>query len=113
MIQILHNPRCGKSRQCLAFLNESNYSIHINHYLEHPLSEKELEELLVKLNLKPIDLVRQKENIWKEKYKDQPLNEKAIIKAMAEHPILIERPILINGDHAIIARELEKIKDFI
>lgn len=113
MIQILHNPRCGKSRQCLAFLHESNYSIHINHYLENPLSEKELEELLLKLNLKPIDLVRQKENIWKEKYKDKTLTDNAIIKAMAEHPILIERPILINGDHAIIARELEKIKDFI
>lgn len=113
MLQILHNPRCGKSRSCLAFTTDSNVPFEVINYLENPLSVTELKDLLKKLDIKPIDLVRQKESIWKENYKGRPISDDAIIKAIAEHPILMERPIIIDGDKAIIARETDKIVNFL
>jgi arsenate reductase len=113
MLQVLHNPRCGKSRNCLAFLNESNKAFKVIHYLETPPTVEELKILLKKLQLSPIELVRQKEALWITQYKTQSLSEEAIIAALAEHPILIERPIVINGNSAIIGRELEKLERFL
>lgn len=113
MLQILHNKRCGKSRTCLAFFTESKLKFEIINYLENPLTANDLKVLLKKLNIKPIELVRQKEAVWIEHYKGKSLNDTAIIKALAKHPILIERPILINGDKAIISRDLDKLNGFI
>ncbi|MBF6640882.1 arsenate reductase family protein [Flavobacterium sp. J49] len=113
MLQILHNPRCGKSRNCLAFLENSKVEYEIRNYLQNPLSESELNELITKLNLKPIVLVRQKETVWIENFKGKTLTDKQIIKALAEYPILIERPIVINGPKAIIGRDLEKLEKFL
>lgn len=112
MIEVYHNPRCGKSRNCLAFLENSNQEYTIIKYLEQVPSQEELSTLLKKLKLKPIELVRQKEKIWIENYKNQEMSDEAIIQAMIAHPILIERPIIIKGDKAIIARELDKIEGF-
>lgn len=113
MLQILHNPRCGKSRDCLAFFDEKNISFQTINYLDHPLSEECLKNLVKKLNINPIDLVRQKETIWKENYKNKSLSDQQIINTLVKHPILIERPIVIKGDEAIIGREIEKLKTFI
>ncbi len=113
MLQILHNPRCGKSRNCLLFLNETEKKYEIINYIENPLTVEEIKALLKKLNLKPIELVRQKEPIWIERYKDKKLTPTRIITAMAKHPILIERPIVIDGDKAIIGRDLDKLNDFV
>lgn len=113
MLQILHNPRCGKSRNCLAFVNESGKEFEIINYLENPLSAKELKALILKLNIKPIELVRQKESIWIENFKGKTLNDEEIIAALSKYPILMERPIVIDGDKAIIGREIEKLNDFI
>lgn len=113
MLQILHNPRCGKSRDCLAFATASNQEFEIINYLANPLSADEIKTLLKKLNIKPIDLVRQKEAIWIENYKGKSMSDAAIIKALAAHPILMERPIVIDGDSAIIGRDIEKLKGFI
>jgi arsenate reductase len=113
MLQILHNPRCGKSRTCLAFATESKVEFEIINYLENPLSVADLKALLKKLGVKPIEIVRQKEAIWIENYKDKSLTDTEIIKALAKHPILIERPIVIDGDKAIIGREIDKLKTFI
>ncbi|WGK94373.1 MULTISPECIES: arsenate reductase (glutaredoxin) [Flavobacterium] len=113
MIQIYHNPRCGKSRNCLAFVTEKETEVTIIKYLENPPSEKEIKEVLQKLNFKPIQLVRTKESIWIENYKNKTLTDDAIIQAMAEHPILIERPIVIKGDKAIIGRIPEEVAQFI
>lgn len=112
MIEVYHNPRCGKSRNCLAFLENSNQEYTIIKYLEQVPSQEELSTLLKKLKLKPIELVRQKEKIWIENYKNQEMSDEAIIQAMIADPILIERPIIIKGDKAIIARELDKIEGF-
>lgn len=113
MLQVLHNPRCGKSRNCLAFLTQANQSFEIINYLQNPLSEDEIRVLLQKLDLKPIELVRQKETVWIENYKDKTLSDNEIIKALSENPILIERPIVIKNDKAIIGRAIENLEKFI
>jgi arsenate reductase len=113
MIQIYHNQRCGKSRNCLLLLEESNNEYEIINYLVTPPTSAELVSLLQKLNLTPIELVRQKEAIWIENFKGKTLTENEIIQAMVENPILIERPIVVNGNKAIIGRDLEKVIPFI
>ena len=109
MIQIYHNSRCGKSRECLALLEKSGKEYEIIKYLEEVPTFDELKEIIKKLGIKPIELVRRKEKIWTENFKDKPLSDDEIINAMILNPILIERPIVINGDKAIIARPLEKV----
>jgi arsenate reductase len=109
MIQIYHNNRCGKSRDCLAFLEQPGKEFEVIKYLETIPTFDELKTIIEKLNIKPLELVRQKEKIWIENFKDVPMTDKEIILAMITNPILMERPIVINGDKATIARPLEKI----
>ncbi len=113
MIKILHNPRCGKSREGLALLEQSGKPFETINYLNNPLSEAELTTLIQKLNIAPLELVRQKEKIWTELFKGKNLSDKAIIKAMATYPILMERPVVITGNRAVIGRPPQKIVDFI
>lgn len=113
MIQIYHNQRCGKSRSCLLFLEKLNKEFEIINYLITPPTAAELKLLLKKLNFSPIELVRQKEKIWIENYKGKKLSDAQIIQAMTENPILIERPIVVNGDQAIIGRDLSLVDPFI
>ena len=113
MITIYHNARCGKSRKCLAFLEDSNQEFEIIKYLENVPTFKELSDIIQKLNIKPIELVRQKGPIWIEKFKKIKLSDKQIIQAMIDYPILIERPIVVNGNKAIVARPLENIQSII
>lgn len=113
MIQIYHNQRCGKSRSCLLFLEESNKEFEIINYLNTPSTASELVTLLKKLKFAPIQLVRQKEKIWIENYKGKTLTDEQIIQAMIENPILIERPIVVKDGQAIIGRDLEQVKPFI
>ena len=113
MITIYHNPRCGKSRDCLAFLETSDKKFEIIKYLETPLTFNELEEIIRKLKINPIELIRKNETIWKENFKGKELTDSEIIQAMVDYPILMERPIVVYKDKAIIARPLEKIKEII
>lgn len=112
MIEVYHNPRCGKSRSCLAFLENTNQEYKIIKYLEEVPTKEELTAVLKKLNMKPIELIRQKEKIWISDYKNQEMTDEAVIEAMIAHPILIERPIIIKENKAIIAREADKIEAF-
>ena len=113
MIQIYHNPRCGKSRNCLAQVTEKESEVSIIKYLETPPTAEEIKTILQKLNFQPIHLVRVKESIWVENYKNKSLSDAAIIQAMVAHPILIERPILVKGDQAIIGRIPEEVAQFL
>ena len=113
MITIYHNPRCGKSRECLAFIENSKHQFEIVKYLETPLSFSELKNIIKKLNIKPIELIRTKESIWITYYKDKNMSDQEIIQSMVDHPILMERPIAVYGEKAVIARPLEKIKEII
>ncbi|MFQ6600091.1 arsenate reductase (glutaredoxin) [Flavobacterium sp. C3NV] len=113
MIQIYHNPRCGKSRNCLAFIEQTNQQYEIIPYLTETPSFDELKALLEKLNLQPIELVRTKEKIWIENYKGKELTNDQIVQAMIDNPILIERPIVIKDGKAIIGRDLDKVASFL
>lgn len=109
-MKIYHNPRCSKSRQGLEVLKELDVNFETIHYLETPISEKELLEIIKLLGIAPIDLVRKNEVIWKENYKGRMLTDNEIIIAMVQNPKLIERPIVINNGKAVIGRPPEIIK---
>jgi len=109
MITLYHNPRCSKSRQCDIFLSELKQDVRVINYMKEPFTEDSLAALLKKLSIKPIELVRKNEKEWKEFYKGKDLTDDEIIQAMVKHPKLIQRPIVVNGDKAIICRPLEEI----
>lgn len=113
MIKIYHNPSCTKSRQGLALLEEAKVTFETIKYLDTPLTKTELEEIIAKLNIKPLQLVRKNEAIWKEQFKGKELSDDAIIDAMLEFPKLIERPIVVNGDKAVIGRPTESISEIL
>ena len=113
MITIYHNNRCSTSRAALELLEKSGKKFEVVKYLEEVPSEEELTKIITLLGIKPIELVRTKEDIWKEKYKDKKLSGKDIIKAMVKNPKLIERPIVINGNKAAIGRPLDNIMKII
>lgn len=113
MIKIYHNNRCGKSRSGLEILEKSGKPFEIVKYLEDVPSAKELKDIIKLLGIKTIELVRQNEPIWKEHFKGKHFSDSEIIKAMVENPKLIERPIIINGNKAVIGRPAEAILDII
>ena len=113
MIKIYHNPRCSKSRQGLAILENSKKEFEIVKYLEDVPSEKELTEIIKMLGITPIQLIRKTEKDWKEEFKGKELSDKEIIKAMIKNPKLIERPIVINNNKAVIGRPPEDISTII
>ena len=110
MITIYHNPRCGKSRECLAFLENNNKPFEIIKYLENPLNFEELSAIIHKLKIPAIDIIRTKEPIWIEKYKGKNLSNEEILSAIVANPILMERPIVVVNDKAVIARPLSNIE---
>lgn len=111
MITIYHNPRCSKSRESLELLEKTGKEYSVVKYLDTPLTKIEIKDLLQKLGIKPLELVRKKEDIWKELFAAKNLNSVQIINALAKYPQLIERPIIVNGDKAVIARPAEKAKE--
>ena len=113
MITIYHNPRCQKSRTALQYIESVDTDIKIVEYLKDTPSVKELKEVLELLQLKPLDIVRKKEPLFISDYKDGYYTDAQWLKILVENPILIERPIVIQGGKAIIARDemsLKKIK---
>jgi len=113
MIQIYHNNRCTKSRQALQALEISGKAFEVIYYLETPPDILQLKGLIKKLGLEPIELIRKTEKIYLEKYKNKSLSDEAWLEAMVQHPILIERPIVVSGEKAIVARPPEKINDLL
>ncbi len=113
MITIYHNSRCSKSREGVCFLEETKQPFQVINYIENTPTKAELKDLLKKLNMPAIDLVRKKETIWIENYKGKNLTEDEVLQAMIDNPKLIERPIIVNGDKAVIARPAEKINEIL
>ena len=109
MITIYHNPRCSKSRQGLAAVEESGQEFKIVTYLNDLLTKRQLEDIIATLVITPIELVRKNEAIWKENYKGKELSDQDLIQAMVENPKLIERPIVILGKKGVIGRPTEHI----
>lgn len=107
-VLIYHNPRCSKSRETLKLLREKGVEPEVIEYLKTPPSPAQIETLLRQLGMTPRELMRKKEPIYKELGLDDPKKtDKALIKAMSEHPILIERPIVIANGKAALGRPPE------
>ncbi len=113
MTTIWHNPKCSKSREALALLNEKNGEVNVVKYLEMAPSRAEIVALLDKLGVSARELMRTKEDLYKELEVANIEDENRLIDVLVEHPKLIERPILIRGDHAIIGRPVEKVIAFL
>ena len=113
MIEIYHNPRCKKSREGLAILEESGKDFKIRKYLEDIPSKAELKTIISKLDMSPNELVRTQEKVWKDQFKGKSLSDAEIIDALHQFPKLIERPIVIHSDKAVVGRPPEAIKDIV
>lgn len=112
-MELIHNPRCSKSRQALALLEEKNINPEIRLYLNDSLSKYELKAILKKLNVEASSILRKGEKDFKENFKGEDLSEEEWIDAMIKYPKLIERPILINGEKAVIGRPPENVLDIL
>lgn len=112
-IRIYHNPRCSKCREANALIAERGYKAEVVEYLKEPPSKQELRSLLKKLGKQPEDIVRKGEDVFKEQYAFRTLTTEEWLDALIEHPILIERPIVVRGDKAVVARPPEKVLDLL
>lgn len=113
MTTLFYNPRCSKSRGALELLQDHGEKVEIVKYLETSPGEQELKQIINKLDIKPIELVRTQEKEWKENFGEKDLTGGEVIEAMASYPKLIERPIAIKGSQAVIGRPPQKIFDIL
>lgn len=109
IITLYYNPRCSKCREALALLEENGREPEIIEYLKTPPTREELKAILRKLGMRPADIVRKGEEIYKTQYKDRELSDDEWLDALVAHPVLIERPIVVRGDRAMVARPPEKV----
>jgi arsenate reductase len=108
-MKIYHNPRCAKSRETLNILKEKGFSPKEVLYMKEPLGIKELEDVVSKLGVAPSALLRKNEKLFKEEFKDKSLSEQEWLLVLLEHPNLMERPIVIHENKAVIARPPENV----
>jgi arsenate reductase len=112
-IEIYHNNRCGKSRTALELLQKSGNEIIIIDYLKNPPTPKELKTVLAKLDVNIKSIIREKEKVFIEQFKNKKFTDDEWVQILCEHPILIERPIVIDGFKAIVARPPELADELI
>jgi len=113
-VKILHNPRCSKSRKTLALIEQAGVDPEVVLYLETPPAADELDEILGKLGLEPMELVRRGEEIYKELgLGGRELSRQELIDLMVAHPKLIERPIVIAGERAVLGRPPENVTELL
>lgn len=108
-VTIYHNPRCSKSRKALSLLESKGNKPIVVEYLKKPLTTEQLSQIINELNIKPIDLVRKSESIWKENYKGKELSDDELIEAMISNPKLIERPIVSSSKGTVVGRPPENV----
>lgn len=110
MIKIYHNPRCRKSREGLGIVEKSGQDFEVVKYLEEVPTKEDLRKILGCLAITPDMLVRKNETIWKENFRGKLLSDDEILDAMIKYPKLIERPIVVKGDKAVIGRPTERVE---
>ncbi len=114
MATIYHNPRCSKSRAALQLLQARDGDLTVIHYLDTPPSAAEIRNLLEQLEMRPEQLLRRGESVYKSlDLKNKLDDDAALIEAMAANPILIERPIVIVDDQAVIGRPTERVVELL
>lgn len=109
MITIYHNPRCSKSRQTLGLIEEKGHDFVVKEYLKNPPTKEELKKVIDLLDINPEQLIRKGESEFKENFKGKKLSDEEWIDAMVAYPKLIERPIVIDGNKAILGRPPENV----
>jgi arsenate reductase len=112
-LTIYHNPRCGKSRATLTLLQEHGLTPRIVEYLQSPPSAAELKAIIAMLGIRPEQLVRKGEEIYRNRYAGKTLSDDQWIAAMVRDPILIERPVVVHGNRAVIGRPPEAVLDLL
>ena len=112
-MKIYHNPRCRKSRETLDIINAGGVDVEVVEYLKTTPSANDLSVILTKLKMKPEQILRRGEKLFKEEYKGKRLSDQQWIKAMVENPILIERPIVVKGNRAVIGRPPENVNELL
>ena len=113
MYTILHNSRCGKSREAMKVLEDSGKEFEVREYLKEPLSKQELQAILSKLKLKPIELIRTNEDEWKTNFKGKDLSDDEVLDAMVQFPKLIQRPVVFDDKSGVVGRPKELVEEFI
>jgi polyphosphate kinase len=108
-MKIYHNPRCSKSREGLKFLEERGFEIEVIDYMKNGITSHEIKEFLSKSGLKVTDIIRTGEELYKEQFKGKELTTDEWISVLVENPKLIQRPLVIKGTHAVLARPAEEI----
>ncbi len=112
-MEIYHNPRCQKSRQTLKILQEAKVDFEIRKYLDDPPTVDELRSVLEKLDIKPQALIRKNEEVYKNEFKGQDLSDEEWIEVMVANPRLIERPIVIQGERAVLGRPPANVRELL
>ncbi len=112
-MKIYHNPRCRKSRETLSILEENGIKPDIILYLNDTPSKQELKDVLDKLGMKASEIIRKGEQIYKDNFKGKELSEDEWLNAMVEYPKLIERPIVVKGDKAVLGRPPQNVLELI
>ena len=112
-LRIYHNARCSKSRAACALVREQGFEPEVVEYLKSPPSRSELAELLRKLGMPAVSIVRKGEDIYKSEYQGRELNEEQWLDACAKPPILMERPIVVRGERAVVARPPERVLELL
>lgn len=107
-IRIYYNPRCSKCRETAALVSEHGYTTALVEYLVTPPGKEELRGLLAKLGMKPLQLIRTGEEVFKQNYAGRTLSDDEWLDALVRHPLLMERPIVMRGDRAVVARPPQK-----
>ncbi len=109
MLKIYHNPRCSKSREACSIIIETGNKLQIVDYLKAPLKEHEIKSLLVKLGMRAEQIIRKDESLFKENFANIKRTESQWVKILANNPILVERPIIVKGNKAVLGRPPENI----
>ncbi|NLX29821.1 MAG: arsenate reductase family protein [Bacteroidales bacterium] len=112
MMKIYHNPRCAHSRAGLKYMEKKGYDLEIHKYLTEGITEAEIREIVAKTGKHPLELVRTQESLYKSEFRGKELSAEDWIRVLAAHPGLLQRPIVVNGDQAVVAfppEEIEKI----
>jgi arsenate reductase (glutaredoxin) len=110
---IYHNPSCSVCRETIGLLVEKGCTFQLREYLTDPPTQEELRELLKKLNCKAFDIIRTKEPLYKDNYEGKDLTDAEWIRILSENPVLIERPIVISGNHAVIGRPPVRVLELV
>jgi arsenate reductase len=113
LIRVYHHAACSKSRGACALIAEAGIEAEIVDYLAAPPARAELEDLLRKLGMKPSELIRRGEPVFQEHYAGRALSEAEALDALLAHPILMERPIVVRGSRAVVARPPERVLELL